>query len=608
MNQEVFFTNIRSEIIKHLKECNFDLKIAVAWFTDKKIISEVNHLIEKGVNVSIIIYDNHVNKKDFFEQLYYNKAKIYLSKKLMHNKFCIIDNKTVLNGSYNWTLNANSNDENIQISYNNLSLASKFNEEFKKLVSSCNSIDSHFEYSLSNLNKIDYEFENYYSNWPKYKFPYFIDLINIEPSKENLYTNIKGYVYLLNNREDEKRFLWYYYLLNTKYSINKILKIKQLKVSLPIRFNFVHIKNFDKNNVAEFLNDKYVVEEHKNRRYDSNYENYCIYSIDKTGQPNSEKYRYTYKLSSELYLFKTLGNFLKPYLIDINLKQSFIKHYICKIINNDVFIVSSYQNSKRNIGLLNKNNKDVIVPQFDDYYCGSENFNKDSIDIIDSIDFIEYPILEINSKNDSVEESRYIKYDRSKNIANVDFIVHRYSTVNYLLIKKFKIEKEVKNQNINYLFLSDFEYKYKDFYEKISSFKFDNSKMSLSRVKTSLTINEFNLLKSNYSSILMINSILDIYQREREKLQLEKEAIAKKEKEGCYIATMVYENYDHPDVFVLRRFRDQNLKSHFFGRIFISKYYKYSPKFVKFAKNIKVLRFFSKISIFLIVRIVKKVF
>jgi len=33
----------------------------------------------------------------------------------MHNKFCVIDSKTVVTGSYNWTKKAQSNYENITI-------------------------------------------------------------------------------------------------------------------------------------------------------------------------------------------------------------------------------------------------------------------------------------------------------------------------------------------------------------------------------------------------------------------------------------------------------------------------------------------------------------
>ena len=50
---------------------------------------------------------------------------------------------------------------------------------------------------------------------------------------------------------------------------------------------------------------------------------------------------------------------------------------------------------------------------------------------------------------------------------------------------------------------------------------------------------------------------------------------------GCYIATAVYGSYDCPPVWVLRRFRDRNLASTWYGRIFIRCYYAVSPTFVK---------------------------
>lgn len=50
---------------------------------------------------------------------------------------------------------------------------------------------------------------------------------------------------------------------------------------------------------------------------------------------------------------------------------------------------------------------------------------------------------------------------------------------------------------------------------------------------------------------------------------------------GCYIATMIYGDYDHPQVMVLRDFRDNYLAVRYWGRLFIKVYYKYSPKLVK---------------------------
>jgi alpha-tubulin suppressor-like RCC1 family protein len=50
---------------------------------------------------------------------------------------------------------------------------------------------------------------------------------------------------------------------------------------------------------------------------------------------------------------------------------------------------------------------------------------------------------------------------------------------------------------------------------------------------------------------------------------------------GCYVATCVYGSYDCPEVWTLRRFRDDTLGSTWYGRAFIHTYYAVSPTFVK---------------------------
>lgn len=57
--------------------------------------------------------------------------------------------------------------------------------------------------------------------------------------------------------------------------------------------------------------------------------------------------------------------------------------------------------------------------------------------------------------------------------------------------------------------------------------------------------------------------------------------------DGCYIATMVYGDYDHPQVMVLRDFRDSYLKERNWGKRFIKFYYKHSPNWVEKLKNHK---------------------
>lgn len=51
--------------------------------------------------------------------------------------------------------------------------------------------------------------------------------------------------------------------------------------------------------------------------------------------------------------------------------------------------------------------------------------------------------------------------------------------------------------------------------------------------------------------------------------------------EGCYVATCVYGSYDCPQVWTLRRFRDNVLGKNVFGRAFIRTYYTISPTIVR---------------------------
>lgn len=63
---------------------------------------------------------------------------------------------------------------------------------------------------------------------------------------------------------------------------------------------------------------------------------------------------------------------------------------------------------------------------------------------------------------------------------------------------------------------------------------------------------------------------------------------------GCYIATCVYGSYDCPQVWTLRRFRDDTLNGTWYGRAFIKCYYAVSPTLVKWFGNHKWFRAFWK--------------
>ena len=63
---------------------------------------------------------------------------------------------------------------------------------------------------------------------------------------------------------------------------------------------------------------------------------------------------------------------------------------------------------------------------------------------------------------------------------------------------------------------------------------------------------------------------------------------------GCYVATAVYGSYDCPEVWTLRRYRDNSLAHTFLGRTFIKVYYAVSPTIVKWFGQTKWFNSFWK--------------
>jgi phosphatidylserine/phosphatidylglycerophosphate/cardiolipin synthase-like enzyme len=140
---DVHFENIHSQIINHISQAESDLKICVAWFTDVDIYNSILEAQKKGVLVYLIIANHEINKRSKvdFKEFLQNKGYIgyignlnhTVSDKLMHNKFCIIDNDLVITGSYNWTFKARLNDENVIVIKNQPNVISKFAEKFESI-------------------------------------------------------------------------------------------------------------------------------------------------------------------------------------------------------------------------------------------------------------------------------------------------------------------------------------------------------------------------------------------------------------------------------------------------------------------------------------------
>ena len=140
---EVYFEDIHNQIIKQISASNESLKICVAWFTDVEIYQSIIQAQHRGVQVYIIVANHEFNKNSRvdFKELLQNKGYVgYIGNindgskdRFMHNKFCIVDDSTIITGSYNWTFKARLNDENIIIIKNQPAVISQFNNKFESI-------------------------------------------------------------------------------------------------------------------------------------------------------------------------------------------------------------------------------------------------------------------------------------------------------------------------------------------------------------------------------------------------------------------------------------------------------------------------------------------
>jgi hypothetical protein len=161
------FNNIRQVILNNLLESNSEIYIAVAWFTNHDIF---NVLLEKAkkIPVNLIILNDDINNRIDgldFQQFIDNGGKFYFGKQEtpMHNKFCIIDDKTLITGSYNYTYLAEKiNYENIIIFKGASDIIESYKKEFSNIISKIKPIESITDYLEQNPYQRNlFSFNNY---------------------------------------------------------------------------------------------------------------------------------------------------------------------------------------------------------------------------------------------------------------------------------------------------------------------------------------------------------------------------------------------------------------------------------------------------------------
>lgn len=130
------FEENRSKIIEEIQKARFTIWVAVAWLTDTGLLTELKKKRDEGVNIQIVTQDDAINAKlkphvlNVFDAYYKQPQGTY--KNLMHYKFCVIDLRTVVHGSYNWTVKAQYNEETVTVTQST-EFATEFAETFMKL-------------------------------------------------------------------------------------------------------------------------------------------------------------------------------------------------------------------------------------------------------------------------------------------------------------------------------------------------------------------------------------------------------------------------------------------------------------------------------------------
>ncbi len=386
---EVYFEGINKIIKKHLQQAETEIIVAVAWITDIEIINILEECLEKGISVKIIFYKDKINKIELFENLYNNGAIIRYTTSLMHNKFCVIDNLITINGSYNWTKSARTNDENIQVTFSS-EIATNFVVEFDRIFRNSKVVDKYFANN-------EEAFLRYLTSIGKpTTYPVFYKQNINNRLKSNIFRRESicksleklDYVYVCFYSEDD-----FIKFLKTIYQFLHTSKLNDKKISLESNLKKKPIENYDYKNsliAIDIIKDDSILPS----------ESITAGSyIDDKYRFSEEQFIHFSEIKKEniviIGFFEESNKDLKDKLFFVTLKNSaednkVNKWEFDKIIIDDQFIIFCYTrntdisqiNSKRDVKFqyfVNKNNFEL------DYEVSSQfniNAKKEIADLI----------------------------------------------------------------------------------------------------------------------------------------------------------------------------------------------------------------------------------
>lgn len=141
------FKNIAENIITNINNATINIKIAVAWFTNFDLFECVKSALNKGIDITLVTNNDLINNGGYclnFDELIESGLKLYLVEypEMLHYKFCIIDDETVMTGSYNWTFYAEEiNKEDVVVIKDLPEVTSSFINVFNSLIEQYGLVD-----------------------------------------------------------------------------------------------------------------------------------------------------------------------------------------------------------------------------------------------------------------------------------------------------------------------------------------------------------------------------------------------------------------------------------------------------------------------------------
>lgn len=186
----------------------------------------------------------------------------------------------------------------------------------------------------------------------------------------------------------------------------------------------------------------------------------------------------------------------------------------------------------------------------------------------------------VKSKEQSMEEA-------IKDLKSIEKILFEFT--NYVLAFRIKLHNDSNGRHGGFIFcvqLYDIMYSYGESIEKYFDAKNESYKTVIAAYfKDSLKLMEKFERETgreyNDKYKMKYNNKLAEYDSNYAMITIKQEESS----DGCYVATAIYGSYDCPEVWTLRRYRDNQLAKTWHGRLFIHTYYAISPTLVKWFGN-----------------------